>query len=366
MNEGAQQQTGADEHDDSERGFGDDQDVPCAHAAAGARRARVVFQRIAEVGAPCLHRRHEAAQNALAERDGDVERSDDAVHLDVVDPRERGGGERAQRFDAEVGERETGDAADRGEQHAFRQHLAQQPHAARAERGADGEFALARRRARQQQVADVRAHHQQQERDDAEHDQQRHAHVADHLFRKPDDRDADAGVRLRKLFCELARDGVEIALCLRERDAGLQPSEHAQEMAAVIRELLRRQPERQIDLIGRVREVKSAREDADDGVRLVVEMNRLADDGGIGRKPIGPERVAEQHDVSAARTLFLGGEHSPEERLDLQEPEQRRGDVLAFDANRLAVSGETPVAAANRGEIDERRVAVAPVAEVAG
>ena len=73
-------------------------------------------------------------------------------------------------------------AADEGEQRAFRQQLANQPAAARAERRAHRELASTRRCARQQQIADVRAHHQKEETDDAEQHQQRRANVADRLL----------------------------------------------------------------------------------------------------------------------------------------------------------------------------------------
>ena len=57
-------------------------------------------------------------------------------------------------------------AADRREQQALGQQLADQPPARRAERQPDRDLLLPRRRTRQQQVGDVRAHDQQHQHDD--------------------------------------------------------------------------------------------------------------------------------------------------------------------------------------------------------
>ena len=88
--------------------------------------------------------------------------------------------------------------------------------AARAERAADRDLALARRRAREQEVRDVRRRNEQQEADRAEQHVQDLAHVADdgvlqrHRVERP-------VFRRRILPLEAGGDGVEVRPQLGDR-----------------------------------------------------------------------------------------------------------------------------------------------------
>ena len=137
------------------------------------------------------------------------------------------------------------------------------------------------------------------------------ADIPDHLIAQRHRRHTDAGIRLGVVCLQPARNRVEIGLRLRERDAPLQPADDAEKMAAVIGELRRRQAERQPDLIVRVEKTKPCRHHAHDGVRLVVEVNRLPDDRWIRPEAFHPERVAEQHNSRRGRAIFLGCENAP-------------------------------------------------------
>ncbi len=80
-------------------------------------------------------------------------------------------------------------------------------------------------------------------------------------------------------------------------------------------------------------------EHADHRVRLVVDADRLADDGGIAGEAVLPQAVGEDHDLVAAEGAFLLGEGAAErQRMAVAEhPEEaRRGapgaDVLGLIA----------------------------------
>ena len=136
------------------------------------------------------------------------------IERDLIEPRNRNaiGDEREQPAMERDRQRETGDAARKRQQHAFRQHLAQQPAALRAERGAQAQLALAHRAARQQQVGDVDAGDQQHEQHRAAEDEQRRADLLDGLLVNRHQRDRPAGVALRRFLFEL-RAMLRISSC---------------------------------------------------------------------------------------------------------------------------------------------------------
>src|SRR5436189_2978 len=72
-------------------------------------------------------------------------------------------GERLQQTNAAVRERDSGDAAGQGDQHAFGERLPDQASAPGAEREPDRDLALPRGRPREEQVRDVDACDQQDE-----------------------------------------------------------------------------------------------------------------------------------------------------------------------------------------------------------
>ena len=78
--------------------------------------------------------------------------------------------------------RQPGEAAGGREHQAFGEHLAHQPAALGAKRGAHADLALARGASRQQQVGDVDARDEQHERDRADQREQRRPQLADHLL----------------------------------------------------------------------------------------------------------------------------------------------------------------------------------------
>jgi hypothetical protein len=75
------------------------------------------------------------------------------------------------------------------------------------------------------------------------------------------------------------------------------------------------------------------RRDADDGERTPREIDRAADDGGIGAEPPLPDAVAEDHTVGVARPLIVPRErpaehHPPAEQLEVAGGHEQPLEVL--------------------------------------
>jgi len=111
--------------------------------------------------------------------------------------------------------------------------LANDAQTASAERRADGDFPPPCHRARQEQVGDIGAGDQQNEADDGE---QYHEGLAHGPGRKLAQRNQKHIVARGDgiLLVQARNDGVDIALCLRERDAGLEAADNGEVMGFAI------------------------------------------------------------------------------------------------------------------------------------
>ena len=72
-------------------------------------------------------------------------------------------------------------------------------------------------------------------------------------------------------------------------------------------------------------------QDADDGVGLVAQGERLADDVGIAAEFALPQAVAQHHDFAAVGRVFLRGEGAAQHDRRAEEAEVALGDVDAVD-----------------------------------
>ena len=191
-----------------------------------------------------------------------------AIEPDFVQPRQRVRSVRDDSLHRGVREDQADGAADRGEQHALGQHLADQPRRAGAERRADRQLACADRPAREHQVGDVRARHQQDERDGGEEQLQRRARRSDNPLLQRTDADTHVRIGVRIPLLEILRDAMHLVLRLRQRHARLQPRDDTQIVRPPrARDALRRPSHRHPDVQRRVVEAEVRRQDADDGAR---------------------------------------------------------------------------------------------------
>ncbi len=148
-------------HEEHERdGHLGDEQRPAQDALRGCNAARVLFERGAHVAARRAEGGRDAEDNAGHEGDAEHEHE----HA-PVQQRRLPLGTRQQLF-APVAHENAEAAADRREQQAFGQQLANHPQPRRTEREPDRQFLLTRRRAGEQQVRDIRADDQQHQKDD--------------------------------------------------------------------------------------------------------------------------------------------------------------------------------------------------------
>ena len=126
-------------------------------------------------------------------------------------------------------------AADQAQQDRLGDELANQPRAARADRGAHRQLALPRRAARQQQVRDVGARDEQHQSDRAEQHQQRPLHVADdHLAQRLARRTSARRSILETSFCSCAPMRFKSASIAAGVDSGFGARDDRQELAAAL------------------------------------------------------------------------------------------------------------------------------------
>ena len=132
-----------------------------------------------------------------------------------------------QRSDSAARQYQPGAGANRSQHAAFRDQLAQQPGAPRAERGAHGNLAASGFRTREQQIRHVRTGDQQHERNRRHQRLQRRTQRADELDIERAHFDGALLVGVGMLGLELLRDAIELALRGAARHAWFQAASTA-------------------------------------------------------------------------------------------------------------------------------------------
>ena len=291
------------------------------------------------------------------------------VHRDLREARHVGRHQRHQQVERVRGCHEAAEAAEGRDDHALGQELAQQASGPPAHCGADRELLLAPRVAGQHEVGDVDAGDEEDEDHGAPQQEQHRAHRCDLTRLQGDDARADAGVGARMVGGEPGRDGVHLGLGLGQGDGGAGPGDHlppaaVSNVALVLGDGL---GEEDVAVASTVleAELEGRREDPHDRVRLVVQHQRPADDGGVAVEAAPPELVRHD-DHAAARPVLVGHERAPAggngtERLEEPfrdlPPVEHLGRVGAGEVDRPRVEG---------GDVLEARRLLAPVEEVRG
>ena len=304
LDEAAHQQTGAGQQDERQRHFGDDERAEHAVQSAAAGVTPAFAQRIAR-GARRDECGHETEEDAGQERSDHGERDHRHIERHLVEPRNRNAiaHQREQATMTQRGDGQPRDATGGRENQTFGEHLAHQPPASRAERGAHAELALACRAPREQQVRDVHAGHEQHEQHGAHQGEQRRPELPDHLFLQPKEHHGPAGVALRLLFLELGVDAPHLAVCALERDTFAQSCNRVRTAAAAHgAELLHRLTvwNEEVGLL--TDEGEAGRHHADDRPGAVDGGERHVEHVPAAAKTSLPEFVA-QHDDRVRRSL---------------------------------------------------------------
>ena len=287
-------------------------------------------------------------------RQRDGRREEHHAAVDLQRQRDRYGNRERHHFDQAKEQRadcRSGAGADRSEHEAFRQQLADQAAAARADRQSDPDLALTAGRARQQHVGDVGACHEQ---DQCHAQHQGCGDRPEHRVRlrmDPDVRGDGHGpllVRLRMRGRKLLHDDLQVRLRPLDRLAVREPALHEQPALAAALEpgvagrrrhavlnasrldfLDPRQRQPHLRLQHRQHARERRRCDADDGVGLAVNEQRFAERRRIPSVVAHPRAVREDNGARRARAIVFGQQRASERGADAEQLEVVARDDLA-------------------------------------
>ena len=295
----------SDDEDDAERDLnGHERD-----ARAGLRGLPAALEIPYRRRAQDLGERRQREEHPPQDRRAAGEREHSRVDLRRRDPRETLRPRREERREHPARHQQTRGGAEQGEDEPLRKALREEPSASGAERDPQRDLVPARRGARGEESRDVDAGDEKQDRDAAEEREENGPDLANAVGMEADRVVATAGgAVLGELLRDLRRDAVDLALALRERDAGLQAANDAQELlpARVLGHLgPERRPGLQVVGNGRVRrqeEAERCRHHADDRRRPAAVHHAASHDVRIGAEAAPPERRRRARRSRARRT----------------------------------------------------------------
>ena len=197
------------------------------------------------------------------------------------------------------------------------QHLAHQPPASGAERGAHPDFAGARGAPRQLQIGDIDARDEEHQRDRGHQREQRRPDLADHLIREAEEHHRAPGIALRFFLLERGVDGAHLSRRILERGAIAQSRQRVRPAASTRgAELLDCRAVGNEEVRVLPGDAETRRHDADHGSPFAVCRQRGAEHVGAPAERALPELVAQDDDVVAA--VLFGGVDAAERRLHAQ------------------------------------------------
>ena len=130
--------------------------------------------------------------------------------------------------------------------------------------------------------------------------------------------------RRQKIVTILFRDTLKLSVRSSQRDTGFEPAGDAAIAAALsaVGIHLKRNPDRglSIEQFG----VEVSPQDSDDDIFFTVERDALPDNARVAREPTGPDRVAQDNDVSTIGTILLFPKCAAVENRSVEEPEKVR------------------------------------------
>ena len=333
---------------------------PASQAAASAdRSASSVLQRVLHVHIRRLQRGQQADRQSGDERHRDREAERKRIDADFGRARDEVRAERDQRFQRPPRQQQARGSAEEGEEHAFGDELADHVEPCRTQREARRDLPAPSGKARQHEVGDVRARNEKHAPYGAEQQQITLSLLPDRIVQDWHDLDFRRRVEVGGVRdAVIGGDDVHRFLRLRQRCAGPQSRGGLKEKAAPVQLRLSqkwhvgRPRDPNLKLIQRERGGRF-RKDADDVVRRAIERQRLAEHRRIAVEALAPHRMADQHDVRAAGSIFGRREIAADLRLQTQRGQQRGVGQEADDLFRIPVAGQREWVADRQGEIAE-------------
>ncbi len=128
---------------------------------------------------------------------------------------------------------------------------------------------------------------------------------------------------------------------LLDRRAAAETTHHGKRLLPPLGFLWAIQRERNPEILARVRKAEMGRHDANDGVRLFVELQEAAQGNGIRAEFPPPETIAQDHDSILARLLFIWGKSASHCGRHAQRVEKICAGAYAWDLHGIALCGES-------------------------
>ena len=312
-----------------------------------------------------MPRRRQTEQQARDDRDSEREEQNAAVHRDDGLARQGTWWDlRPQPAEQPVADDEPGEAAARGKQDVFSEKLPDEPPAAGPEGGADRHLTFTRDAACEREIGEVRAADEQHHRGRCQQDHQGRAQLRSHeRIGVPLDDHAPALVRVGEVLLDPGADRAHVGLRLLKGHALFQSGEREQpvEIPGHVRRLERERPPKLIE--GAV-EGAPRRQDADDGVRFVVQQDRPVDNRWVGAELVDPQDVAQDDDLFLPEPIFIGQKRPTQRGPNAEDLEEVWRDSAAAQLNRVAGAGECGRPAGLGGHEIEDLVVLLPVEEI--
>jgi hypothetical protein len=196
---------------------------------------------------------------------------------------------------------------------------------------------LSRAALHQKQVHDVGAGDQKNKSDCAEQNKQSAAQAGCGGILKSLHQDAKSLMGIGISDCFLLIEPSDFLLRLRKTDPRLEPGDgHERVMnvlGQVVVKLAQGHPQ-----IGPAQKLKTGRQNAHDGVALVVEGDGAADNGRIAAKPALPKTMPQDHYWRVAGAVLLRDEGAARDDACSQHRKEVRAGIPNQDALRLAIA----------------------------
>ena len=219
-------------------------------------------------------------------------------------------------------------------------------------------------RPREQQIGDVGTADDEHQSHCAEEEQQRLTNVADDVVLERHETDCPLTawwIIRRILLAERRNEDIDPPLCLSDCLSGFEPGDRAGKVIAPklvgrqreAREAHRRPHFGAAFFLRSPRRLKSGRHDADDAVRVGIELHDAAEDMRIAAERAPPEPVADDNLFIEARRRIRGIEGGAELRFHSEQREVVRRDDQQSDTLRPRETGEIVVVEPGRRDILE-------------
>ena len=323
-------EAGADEEHEGERDLSDDECAAEPHRLQTGGAFASIAQRIDRVDPGGVPRREKTEDDSGEQCCHARDQQDRRVQCDLIAARNPIARQtREEQIQTPAGEQDTAQSTDGDEQQRFDQMTARDRRAAGPKRETNRHFALPGGGPDELQAGDIGTGDEKHQQGRADDEKQTFAVIADDQIAERSQFEIPTFVEFRVALRESACDGPEFRLSARHRDARLQAADDAPKTRTrdeVLAAFVRKDPPLGSDV---ERILESARHDADDLVRHVVERDGFPHELAPAAELFLPKIVTE-HDgrLGVGRRVF-SRKGAADQRFLAEHPEIILGDKAA-------------------------------------